>query len=243
MACSVSCSPTTVVGEPGPILRRSARRSGSSARHLLSYLSVALTTRYGQRWAGDAASRFPMRLAWMLSASTRDAVGHRRSESPRRLRCCSSRQAASRLLAPSWLLLAAPTVVAQRLVRLHSRSTSLVNHYHLGHAHRLLRRRRDRGRSAPQSLGRAGTSRRDRNCRHRAGPRSVRRSSGRTASRNGRARAEPTRGSSSTFRRTPRSPRTRSLVPHLSHRVEVCTLPEPFVPTRVGRLSHREELR
>jgi uncharacterized membrane protein len=182
---------------------------------------------FGQRWAGDRGESVPDALGWMLGhpLETLSDIG---SESVLGLLAILLSTAGLALLAPSWILLAAPTTLYNALSA-YTPQHDLAHHYHLGTVTGLfvaaavgVHRLREVGRPARLALT-AGL------CVAAA------------VALLGGIRAHGLRGdavdleAAPTRRALDRIPAgvpvaaTRTLLPHLSRRSEVYTLPEPFI--------------
>jgi hypothetical protein len=195
---------------------------------------------FGQRWAGDRGETVPDALLWSLEhpVQTLSDVG---SQSLLGLVAILLSTGGLALLAPVWLLLALPTVVYNALSAYTSQH-DLVHNYHLGTVtgvfvaaavgvHRLSIVGRRRRLAVTAGMGFAVV-----------------------IALVGGIRVHELRGDAvdldavSTRRALELIPpdvpvaATRTLLPHLSRRIEIYTLPEPFIPIDWGGSLTPEEL-
>jgi uncharacterized membrane protein len=195
---------------------------------------------YGQRWAGDRGETVPDALGWALTHPL-DTLSDIGSQSALGLAAILLSTAGLALLAPSWLWLAAPAV-AYNVFSAYDPQHDLVHHYHLStvtavfvaaaigvpRVAQLGRYARDAvavGLGAAVVLALVGGVR-------------VHTISGDAVS----LEPEPTR---QLLERIPDGvpvAATRTLLPHLSQRVDVWTLPEPFIRIDWGGSLSEEEL-
>ncbi len=194
---------------------------------------------FGQRWAGDRGETVADALVWSVRHPL-DTVSDIGSQSLVGLVAILVSTGGLALLGRSWLFLAAPTVVYNALSAYFPQH-DLVHHYHLGTVTGLFV-------AAAVGAGRLKTLRRPGRLAAAAGVAtavlvavlggiSVHSVKGDEVE----LEAGPTRRALEHIPRGVPVAATRTLLPHLSRRVEVWTLPEPFVLfDSGGSLSQRE---
>lgn len=195
---------------------------------------------FGQRWAGDRGATVPDALLWSLQhpLETLSDIG---SQSLLGVGAILVSTAGLALLARSWLLLAAPTVVYNALSA-YTPQHDLIHHYHLGTVTGLfvaaavgvgrLSELRQPGRlAATAAIGMAVVVAIFGGIR-------VHEITGDEVE----LEPEPTRRALAHIPPGVPVAATRTLLPHLSRRVEVWTLPEPFVRIDWGGSLTQQEL-
>ncbi len=194
---------------------------------------------YGQRFAGDRGDSIPEAVRWMLSHPLGTLSDIADLSLPGVILMLVSTGCLA-LLAPSWLLLALPTALHNALSA-YQPQHELVNHYHLGtlvgfFVAAAIGAGRIHALGRPGRLAVTGTV---------GIAMALALFGGVWAHRFSDSVAlepEPTR--ELLERIPPDAPvaAARTLVPHLTHRVEVHTLPEPFIPLEWGSPLTAEEL-
>ena len=194
---------------------------------------------FGQRWAGDRGETVPDALVWSLEHPV-ETVSDIASQSLVALVVLLLSTAGLALLAPSWLALAAPSV-AYNALSAYAPQHDLVHHYHLGTVIGLfvaaaigVRRLSTLGRARVTLVAGVGVAA--------------------VVALVGGVRVhgiqgdgveldpEPTRRVLAQIPPDVPVAATRTLLPHLSRRVEIWTLPEPFVRIDWGGSLTQEEL-